>query len=234
MSRQHRCGNESVQCSDIEPSQGTKCYVIDAKMGAGKTYVSKRYVANRIEEEKLLRVLSNRIRVDEHILIVTTRRSFAFTQMENYRELGFVHYKYGTHTVESWKQLQRDVKEKKAEPEGDYLASKRLVIQYESLHHLFERGGNHKWDLVVLDEARSIAANMCCRITNTKEKLARNSQMLKIIMQQSSMTLATDAHTEYDSCVPSFLQSVFQPEQIEVHRYSYLKLRRTIHALKLW
>jgi len=212
--------DETKKCDEpgslFKPLPSTRCFTVDAGMGAGKTTASTEFIENCD---------------DEYQLLVTTRRSLSFTQRKNYAKLGFVHYKYGTHSVKQWKELQQKIKDKLVKPEEDYLKSKKLIIQYESLHKLLLIG-NHKWDVVILDEARSLCANMCCIATNRNEKLARNSQMLRTIMQNARLTLVTDADTRYDPCVPDFLQSIFEPNQIEVHEYAYVRLKRKIIATK--
>lgn len=143
----------------FQPQADTRCFTVDAGMGAGKTTASTEFIENCD---------------DEYQLLVTTRRSLSFTQRKNYGKLGFVHYKYGTHSVSEWKELQKKIKEGLAKPEKNYLKSKKLIIQYESLHKLL-LVENHKWDVVILDEARSLCANMCCIATNQNEKLAQSN-----------------------------------------------------------
>jgi len=103
--------------------------------------------------------------------------------------------------------------------------SNRIIIQYESLHRLRNKP---KFDLVILDEVRSLATNMCC--INQHSRLALNSEFLKLMMAQSKLTPCLDANLGWDGVVPHLLTSVFQPSEIVVHRYQHVAMRRKLHA----
>lgn len=108
-----------------------------------------------------------------------------------------------------------------------YLKANRLVIQYESLLKL---NGKPKFDLVVIDEARSIVSNMCSKTTNPGNKLAFNGLMLSTLLKASNLAILTDANLEWDQAIPDFIQSMYEPEQIAVRRYHHVAMKRTLHA----
>lgn len=105
--------------------------------------------------------------------------------------------------------------------------SNRIIVQYESLHRL---RGKAKFDLVILDEARSLVTNACCIKTNHHAKLALNSELLKLAMEQSKLTLCLDANLGWDGAVPHLLSSVFKPKEIAAHHYLFVAMHRTLHA----
>ena len=70
---------------------------------------------------------------------------------------------------------------------------------------------------------------MCCT-TNKGSRLRTNANTLRSLMGAATLTLCMDADLEFDASVPSFLSSVFDPQQIEVHRYTKQKLPRSIEA----
>ena len=124
-------------------------------------------------------------------------------------------------------QMQQ-VKDDILKKQSHYLNADRLVIQYESLARL---NGKKKFDLVILDEARSIMTNMCTVKTNPGSKLAYNSLMLRRFLQSARLSIHTDANLEWDCAVPTFLQSIYEPHEIAVRHYNRVKMRRRLRAI---
>ena len=114
---------------------------------------------------------------------------------------------------------------------GRQFSSPQQIIQYESLHHL-EDYHNEDFDLVILDETRSLMSNLCCIKTNNngggQNVLNKNYQVLKRVLQNAALTLAMDADMDIDGSAPHFLQSIFMPAEIEVHCYTFVKMTRQL------
>lgn len=178
--------HEEQRLETIEPKLTTRCYVIAAPMGSGKTYQS------RILVPQFARVL-----------VVSTRMVLSHSQIGFYPT--FSHYK-----------------------EQNYSAD-QLVIQYESLHNLIQE---RPFDLVLLDETRSLMSNTVCLETN-KGSIDTNMKMLQAFMKEASLVLCMDAHMEWDAAVPTFLEDVFEENEIEVHRYvnSLQSMARELHLM---
>ncbi|MBS1775426.1 MAG: hypothetical protein JSS64_04005, partial [Bacteroidetes bacterium] len=104
----------------------------------------------------------------------------------------------------------------------------KLVIQYESIHKLL---GLEPFDLIIIDEIRSVASNMCCKVTNPKSNLAKNSMIFKGLLQYSKKAILMDAHVEIDNTIPYLVQSIYKPEEIRVDKYLYLRNKRHVHAI---
>ena len=109
------------------------------------------------------------------VLFVSTRRAFGFSQKGDYK---CAHYK--------------DKDDKKWE-------ANRFICQYESLWKLY--GHNPKYDIIVLDEVRSLISNMCCTVTNKDSKLRQNSDMLKFLMEQARTTCLDATWSSTRACL---------------------------------
>ena len=90
-----------------------------------------------------------------------------------------------------------------------YLKADRLVIQYESLLKL---NGKPKFDLVVIDEARSIVSNMCSKTTNPGNKLAFNGLMLSTLLKASKSTRLSKQSAPLLPCVVEHAQKLWHIE----------------------
>jgi hypothetical protein len=98
-----------------------------------------------------------------------------------------------------------------------------LICQYESLHKI-KKG---TYDVVVVDEVRSICQNMTSEKTNHL-KLQDNALALEFFMTNSTKTILLDADAEADSAVNDVITQIFAPGQIRVERYEEQKMKRTI------
>ena len=103
---------------------------------------------------------------------------------------------------------------------------KRLVVQYESLHHIIKC-----YDYVVLDEIRSIISCLTSIKTN-RLNLRTNALILRTLIAESKLTLALDADMEVDDAVPFFLTTIARSESIQLVRYTKKRLRRSLHISK--
>lgn len=121
------------------------------------------------------------LQAQDRVLFVSTRRAFGYSQKGDYK---CGHYK--------------DERE-------DRWDDDHFICQYESLHHWF---GRKRYNVIVLDETRSLMSNMACTTTNS-DKLKMNADMLKFLMEQADTVLCLDAHLEFDASVTGFLQSDF-------------------------
>ena len=103
----------------------------------------------------------------------------------------------------------------------------RLIIQYESLYHLQEDGGCGRFDLVIIDEIRSIISNVTSIKTNG-DHLRENANVLRTLITGSELCVCLDANLEFDASVPVFLQSCVPTSAIEVHNYTHRKMVREL------
>lgn len=135
------------------------------------------------------------------ILIISTRRSLSFSQRKLFE--GFTHYS-----------------EEKAEH------ADRVIWQYESLHRL---ENVNKFDLVILDETRSLMSNLTSIVTN-KGNLKTNYDLLKAYIKHSKLTVCLDADMEVDSAVYDYLTQIVNPSAIMALRYNRPKIYRELQC----
>ena len=154
-----------------------------------------------------IKLVREYVEAGKRVLIVSSRRAFAAFQKGVYSEFDFTHYS--------------DVKKG-----GQMKNVDRLICQYESLTKLM---WSERFDLVVLDEIRSICACMTSIATNQKgATLKSNANILKLLVSKSNLTLCLDADLEYDASVPAFLQECVPAETIEVHTYTQQRIQRKL------
>ena len=164
----------------IEPEPTTKTYCRRGGMGMGKSRQSAALVRKYVSEQK-------------RILIVSSRIAFCSAQKGMYERP-----ERDVDDTDIFEQLGIDVDPSVAfshYSEKNWKAD-RLIIQYESLHHLHEAGAP-RFDLIILDEIRSIANNMTSLTTNG-DNLRLNSSVLTEMIKASELSLAMDANLEFD------------------------------------
>ncbi|MBS1775424.1 MAG: hypothetical protein JSS64_03995 [Bacteroidetes bacterium] len=128
------------------------------------------------------------------------------------------------------KQLVEDLRWLQSADEKVDLTVPRLIIQYESLHKLV--GVVQPYDLVIVDEIRSVVSNMCCKVTNKRNRLAANSTTFAGLLKSAKLSIHMDAHAEFDDAVPQLLQHVYEAHELRVDRYEHVKLMRKLRATK--
>lgn len=111
--------------------------------------------------------------------------------------------------------------------QAEILTSDRLIIEYESLHKL---SGKLPFDLVLLDETRSLVSSACCVETNQGARLAQNVALLRLIMKNAKLSLCLDANLSWDGACSHLVKSVFNNNEIYLQRYHHVALPRTVHA----
>ncbi len=141
---------------------------------------------------------------DSRILFVTTRISHSYSLLQQFGD--FAHYK----------------------EDAKFYNSNRVIIQYESLHRLV---GCRRFDLIIIDEVRSVLQTALQRVTNGNN-IGVNIKILRALMDEAGWTLCMGADVECDGMVPGFLLSVYRPSEIEVSRYKNFKIRRHLHFLR--
>lgn len=110
---------------------------------------------------------------------------------------------------------------------ADGVDSDKLVIEYESLHRL-ANGSCKAFDLVVIDEIRSICTAMTTLTTN-KYQIQHNCTILRTLATNAAITVCMDADAEVDPAVPHLLQTWWpRPSSIQIERYVCPKLHRNI------
>ena len=140
------------------------------------------------------------------ILIITARVQQAFSSMANVEELGG--------------RIYSDEKLK-----GGLLVEEDfMVTQFESL---IKFQHCKKWDLVIVDEIKSIASQATADQTN-KQNLAMNNVLFRAFLQNADRTLLMDAHCNFDGQVRDFVESIFEPREIVAHCYNYSEMVRKV------
>jgi len=108
--------------------------------------------------------------------------------------------------------------------EGGAFRSDRLICQYESLHRL--PPGTAPFDLVVVDEVRSVLGNATCEATNGAH-IRDNAQLLLGLLRNSARSILLDADLDTDGAVRDLLTKAFEPSAVRIQRYRRVKLPRT-------
>jgi hypothetical protein len=151
----------------------------------------------------LIKYIENKLRAkpETTIISLSCRRSHSRTQQGGYDQMGFDHYLDGTN-------------------------SNRLIIQYESLHKLYDNliEGNLVYDVLILDEAMSILKLMVS-VTN-KRNLKKSSDCLRLLFQMAKKVILLDADLCYDVSVYEYLMGLYQDGDIEHLRYNVNPLDR--------
>ena len=147
------------------------------------------------------------------MLVITARRQQAHTALGELKELGFEHY--------------QEV------PQQTSLASvDRLILQYESLHRLMSEDSSFRpYDLVLVDEVRSVAAQICA--PTNKEHLSTNAAICKALLRGCPRSLLMDADVEVDPLVSIVAHEIWAPDEVLLHRYTHVALQRQLMVLPL-
>ena len=164
-----------------------------AGMGCGKTTVIRECIDRMQETKNLQRLLKRKDFKPLRVLIICCRITLGYWQMGTFS--GFSHYK-----DRQWK-------------------SDKIIVEYESLHNLFDfKDELAPFDLLVIDEPRSLCASMFCIETN-KIFFRLNLQAFQILMQNSRRRILTDADLEIDDAIKRVLNYCCNPGDVQVHRY---------------
>ena len=176
---------------------GVKCVIVNAGMGSGK---SRRAV------EMILADQLAHPGVKRRILFVCARIQQGFSLMALLQKMGAKLYS------------DKDV-------QGSLLIPEDFVVcQVESQVRL---QNSKKWDLVIVDEIRSVLGQCTADMTN-KQNLGINNMMFRTFMKHADKTLLMDAHCEFDHMVKDFVDSMFEPQEILVHRYECGQMARNV------
>jgi hypothetical protein len=157
-----------------------------------------------VAERNLIRDQLNR---NPHlkVLILSCRIAHGFTIFGDVLEFDFAFY-----------QQIKDSKELRQKP--------RLVIQYESLCRLGD--DIYNYDLIVLDECRSIANQMLSKTTNGRS-YQKNMSLFESVMRTAPQILMMDAHMEIDNTMKVFIDQYFSPEEWKMVRYTRVGMQRS-------
>ena len=104
--------------------------------------------------------------------------------------------------------------------------SRRLIVQYESLHNVCQF-----YDYVILDEMRSVLSCMTSVKTNGVH-FRTNANVLRKLILEAKLTIALDADLEVDKAVPYFFSKLFESKAIQVVRYKKYRIQRTLRYTK--
>lgn len=133
------------------------------------------------------------------VLDMTARRTLSQAHLGVYQKVGgveFIHYSARNYTADC------------------------LVVQYESLCTLV---GVPEFDLVIIDELRELVGCMTSVLTN-HSNLKLNFDMFKLFAKYTPRVLALCADMEVDGACAHVLQSVFQPHEMTIHKYTKPRL----------
>ena len=193
----------------------TRCLMVKSDMGSGKTTRAKETLGEQTYNTiNNLRPKWHFLRgegVDKYkrILIVGTRIAFDKTMLGAFKGFGF--------------QLYQDVND-------DIGQVDRLVIQYESLHRLYQTDDDGNtfiapYDYVILDELESLCKNMTSKTNKTN--IALNKQVFEsVLMPPSTQILALDA--DLSNRGVRCMKSIIGGENISLHINEARTLRRNI------
>lgn len=176
-----------------------KVTVLAAEMGMGKTTATLDFVKREADRFEL------ETKRPYRILIVGCRRSMGLSSTKLYREKlsDVTHYKEFKH-------------------DQTKIFSDRIMCQFESLHKLKDA---ERFDLVILDEIREVAACYTSKNTN-KRNLRKNISIIDFLLKESDRVICTDADAHTDGKVAHWMQSLFEPEEVSVHSYLCKKMNR--------
>ena len=90
----------------------------------------------------------------------------------------------------------------------DTCKSRRLVMEIESLHKVFMQ-----YDVVIMDEARSLMTSLMSYETNG-DKLLAHIKDLKEMCQAAKRVFIVGADINIDGAVPAFIKDVFEEDQV--------------------
>lgn len=112
---------------------------------------------------------------------------------------------------------------------ADGVDADRLVIEYESLHRL-DNNKCRRFDLVIIDEIRSVCGTMTQTTTNGTN-IQVNAAILQSLAKSATITIAMGADAEVDPAVPHLIQNWWPaPGMIQVERYTSPAMTRDIYA----
>lgn len=110
-----------------------------------------------------------------------------------------------------------------------------VICQYESLHRLC----GEAYDLVVLDEMRSLIVNTCCVLTNGR-MLHCNHEKMTWMLRNAKHVIVADADLLNDDAVSGYFTlpggACIRPSDVSLHVYTRACMRRTFVFLNddLW
>lgn len=184
---------------NMPDSRPVQC--VKAFMGAGKTHQIN-HMVEKMEQSARLDSIHTHTKRPLRVLAISCRVAFSHSQMSAYK--GFHHYS-----------------------DKNFYRYNRIVVQYESLHLLFSHGALRWFDLIIVDELRALLACTTSLKTN-RQFVRKNFELFISLLQVSRRVIVCDADLECDDACRSFLESAVLHNNISVHRYSHVKLPRTV------
>jgi hypothetical protein len=105
-----------------------------------------------------------------------------------------------------------------------------LVIEFESLWRLGE-AGCAEFDLVFLDECRSILKTSTVFTTN-KQNIFLNNQVLVAVCSKAKTTIMCDADASIDTSCANLMDRLYKEDEIKHLLYTHQKIKRTVEVYK--
>lgn len=99
-----------------------------------------------------------------------------------------------------------------------------LIIQYESLRRIPLEGADAYFDVLVVDETRSVINQMTCLETN-RHHIRHNYERLRSLAAHSAYAMFCDADHEVDGACAELVYSVFPRGAVFAERYTHVEPR---------
>jgi hypothetical protein len=190
--------NQFVQGYQFQPEQ--QMLLIGASMGLGKTHQMRNY----LERNPCL----------QRVLIVTANQQQAYIARWTYADVVWVDGVSGF-------EMYLD------HPTGSLCGLNKLIIAYESLHRLLSVGNAFDtFDLVIIEDVRSVLAQAQCTTTN-RDRLLLNCDIVDGLVR-GCRSILMDADIEVDTAVWDYVSHQLPTKHIRFHRYTYVALHRQV------
>lgn len=199
-----KVSNEDEYCQDHTPAAGERCRVITAAPGRGKS-------------EQIIRTMEFWLRQNPEcrFVYVIPRRTLACsTKTRLERALNV--------------DAQRIVLY--SEANAFEVTTQILIVQYESLRRIPIDGPAAYFDVVIVDETRSVVNQMTCWQTN-RNNIKHNYHMMRSLIHLSQYAMFCDADHEVDEASATLVYSLFQASTIFAERYTFAQHMRTVRIM---
>jgi hypothetical protein len=146
----------------------------------------------------------------KRVCVLTARRQQAHTGLGLLQDLGFVHY---------------------GSVSGQLGQVNRLIVQVESMYRLLAfQGAIEPFDLLILDEARSIIGQTCSPTNG--DLLQQNASLFLALLKHTPRVLLMDEDLEADGVVKELVDQVWPTTDTrQILRYTHVALPRSLETL---
>jgi hypothetical protein len=219
MSRKHKDNPDEVAVNPIKFQIGVSILIIKAQMNAGKTTAVIKY----INEHNPKRILFVTARIQQMISTHSVLGCAATTEEEEDLYAKQLAVRIQSAICGAPVVRYDDPRYKK-----NLHLQDRMIDQFESLHRL---SGAEPFDLVVVDEVRSVLQQSVSKNTN-KTMLRANNEIFRWLVTSAAKVIALDAHIEVDRMVLDYFQDVAGYGKWQLLRYNHNSLKRNYVFVK--